>query len=214
VLAFHQVDQSIREERVLALARERLRAKPPEPIQYSAGVTWTPGLGGQGVFEFPFLGRPCRVTYPDGLVTWADSGSPARFTYAALALHYLVRADGHSMADRWIAFRELPDGLMYDRAVRARTEPSLVQAFNAHRERLEPAARKLKGSPISFGDMAFMFSVLPRIRMAIVLNAGDDEFPAAASVLYDGAASHYLATDDLAMLAGILVGQFLKATTP
>lgn len=214
MLAFQQVDQSVREEQVLTLARECFRARPADQIQHSAGVRYTLGPGVTGVFEFEFLCRPYRVSYPDGLVTVADSEAPARFTYAALALHYLRRADGHPMADRWIAFRELPDGTMYDRAVRARTEPALVTLFDTHPERLKPAVRKLGGSPISFGDAAYMFAVLPRVRMAVVWNAGDQEFPTAASILYDGAASHYLYTDDLAVLAGILVGQLLKATTP
>jgi len=211
VLAFHQVDQTIREEQVLALARERFRVRPPEQIPRCAGVTYLPGSDATGAFEFPFLCRPYRVSYPDGLVTCADTGSPAKFTYTALALHYLALADGHPLADKWVAFRDLPNGIMYDRAVRARIEPSLVRVFDAHPERLASAARQLDGAPISFGDMAFMFCVLPRIRLAVVLNAGDDEFPSAANVLYDGAAGHYLYTDDLAMLAGVLVGQLLKA---
>jgi hypothetical protein len=213
VLDFRQVDQAVREEQVLALAREQLKVRPPDQIQRCAGVSYLPGPGATGTFQLPFLRRSYRVSYPDGVVTDANTGAPAAFTYTALALHYLARADGHPLADRWIAFRDLPDGMMYDRAVRARTEPPLVRLFDKDPERLGTAARKLDGSPITFGDMAFVFCVLPRIRMALVLNAGDDEFPTAANILYDGAAGHYLYTDDLAVLAGILVGQLLKATT-
>jgi hypothetical protein len=211
VFTSQPVDQAAREEQVLALARERLRSRPPDQICHCTGTDYLPGDNSTGAFEFLFLSRPYRVSYPDGLVMRTDTEAPAAFTYTALALHYLAHADGHPMADRWIAFRELPDGIMYDRAVRARVEPPLVHLFDSYPERLKSAACKLDGSPISFGDMAFSFAVLPRIQMALILNAGDDEFPSSASVLYDGAAGHYLYTDDLAVLAGVLVGQLLKA---
>jgi len=211
VFILPQVDQRARENQVLALARERLRARLPGEISHCAAVSYVAQDSGGGRFEFQFLGRLYCVSYPDGLVTQGDTGLSAPFTYSALSLHYLARADGHPMADRWIAFRELPDGIMYDRAVRSRTEPGLVRLFDSHPERLESAARKLGGSPICFGDMAFMFHVLPRISLALIVNAGDDEFPTSASILYDGAAGHYLSTDDLAVLAGVLVGQLHKA---
>jgi hypothetical protein len=47
--------------------------------------------------------------------------------------------------------------------------------------------------------------------MAVIFYAGDDEFPSAVSVLYDSSAGHYLPTEDLAVLGGLLVGSLLKA---
>lgn len=128
-----------------------------------------------------------------------------------LLLHYLAHGDGHPLADRWVAFRELPGGLMYHRAFRQRVEPPLTSAFGHRLHRFRSAARALGGRPIDFGDAALMFDALPRIRMAVILHRGDEEFPPAASVLYDGAAGHYLPTEDLAILGGMLVGALLKA---
>jgi hypothetical protein len=47
--------------------------------------------------------------------------------------------------------------------------------------------------------------------MAIVMYVEDDEFPASANVLFDAAASHYLPTEDLAVLGGLLASQLVKA---
>ena len=67
------------------------------------------------------------------------------------------------------------------------------------------------GSPLSFGDSAFAFEVLPRLYMAIIFYQGDEEFPPAVSALFDSAASHYLPTEDLAILGGMLTGKLLAA---
>ena len=43
------------------------------------------------------------------------------------------------------------------------------------------------------------------MRVAAVYYGGDEDFPATANVLFDGAASHYLPTDALSGLGSMLV---------
>lgn len=220
--------QTPRRTASLSLARERLRAMHPMDIAYRAHVRYcrkedtggpAPRAGAaegthpqaEGHFDLPFLNRHFHVTYPGGLVKPADGKAPPQHAPSLLMLHYLAHADGHQMADRWAAFRELPNGLMYHRAFRARVEPPLLAAFGSQPNLFRSASRAIGGSPIDFGDAGFMFSVLPRIRMAIILHLGDEELPPAIRVLYDGAAGHYLPAEDLAVLGGLLVGALLKA---
>ena len=63
---------------------------------------------------------------------------------------------------------------------------------------------------MSFGDASFLFRVLPRLWMAVVLYLADDEFGASANVLFDGAADHYLPTEDLAVLGGMLSSRLIR----
>jgi hypothetical protein len=53
--------------------------------------------------------------------------------------------------------------------------------------------------------------VLPRVWLAVVLHLADEEFPASANVLFDASASHYLPTEDLAVLGGMLTGRLIKS---
>jgi len=205
--------QSPREKRALQLARERLGSQPPLEIAYRAGVRYRAQGDGRGSFELSCLSRPFRVTYPDGLVESADGAKQPKHALRLLMLHYLAHADGHQLADRWIAFRELPNGLMYERAFRQRVEPPLTSAFGQSLDRFQLASRALGGRPLDFGDAAFMFDALPRVLMSAILHRGDQEFPPAARVLYDGAAGHYLPTEDLAILGGLLVGALLKVSS-
>jgi len=47
--------------------------------------------------------------------------------------------------------------------------------------------------------------------LAVVLYVADEEFPASANVLFDAAAAHYLETEDLAVLGGMLAGRLTQA---
>jgi len=207
--------QTLRQKRAFSLARQRLRQMDPHVIAHRAGVSFHSSAKGsaEGVFQLLFLNNEFQVTYPEGEIV-VSSGTPTfpSLTLQLLSLHYLVHADGSRMADRWVAFRELPHGLVYERAFRARVEPPLLRTYSTQLDLFEKAARAIGGTPISFGDCAFMFSVFPRIRMAIIFYLGDEELPPAVRVLFDGAAGHYLPTEDLAILGGVLLGSLLKAT--
>ena len=203
--------QSPRQERALLLARERLRSRPPMEVAFRTGVRYREVGDRAGFFELSFLNRPFQVTYPDGLAKPAETAEQPKHAHCLLMLHYLVHGDGHRLADRWVAFRELPNGLIYEEVFRQRVEPPLTSAFGQRLDRFRGAARALGGRPIEFGDAAFMFDALPRVRMSVILHRGDEEFPPAARVLYDGASGHYLPTEDLAVLGGILVAALLKA---
>lgn len=198
-------------ERALQLARERLRARAPEEIAACAGARYAPLSQGQGRFALRFLREKWDITYPDGWVTRQDTGSPAKEALSLLLLHYLVHADGHPLAVCWVAFRELPDGLIYDQAFRRRVEPPLLAHFGDRPERLRVAATALGGEALPLGDLAFRFDALPKVPLALIWHRGDEEFPPAFSLLFDGAAGHYLPTEDLAVLGGMLVGALLKA---
>jgi hypothetical protein len=203
-----------REEQALVVARRELVSRNALEIAQRAGVAYR-GLGGNaGVFELACLGRPYCVGYPDGRVEPGDAGAPPKAALALLILHYLLHADGHPLADRWAAFRELPAGLIYDQAFRGRVEPPLRAAFGSRSDAFRRAARASGGYAIAFGDAAFMFEALPRVRLAMILYEEDDEFPADVKVLFDAAAGHYLPTEDLAVLGGMLVGVLLKAQPP
>lgn len=195
----------------LVLARRRLGALQPREVAHRAGTFYqdTGVPEGQGVFHVPLLGQTLGVAYPSGMVSAFDGGAPPRQAMALLALHYLIHADGHPMADRWAAFRELPDGLVYDSALRGRVEPSLVATFGHAPESLERAAPPLGGVPIAVGDVAYAFDVLPRLRLAVAIYLGDDELPPAVRLLYDASAGHYLPTEDLAIVGGMLVGRLI-----
>ncbi|MFA4965898.1 MAG: DUF3786 domain-containing protein, partial [Thermoleophilia bacterium] len=77
-------------------------------------------------------------------------------------------------------------------------------------ERFAQAAAALGGEALGLADASFRFQALPRVPVAVLLWAGDEEFPARAQLLFDAAAGHYLPAEDLAGLGGWLVGQLTR----
>jgi hypothetical protein len=114
------------------------------------------------------------------------------------------------LASRWDAFRALPGGLGYDAAFQGRANLRLARAFGSDQAAFARASRALGGEPLTFGDASFLFRLLPRVWLAVVLHLADEEFGANANVLFDAAASHYLPTEDLAVLGGMLASRLIK----
>lgn len=195
----------------VARARQALAALKPAEAAARAGATFEAEGEAGGTFVLPFFGRLHRVRWPEGTVHLDDQEEETDVATGLLLLHYLSTADGAAMASKWIAFRNLPGGLGYDAAFQGRANLRLARAFGTDRPAFEAAARSLGGERLAFGDAAFAFRALPRLWMAVVLYLADDEFPASANVLFDGSASHYLPTEDLAVLGGLLAGLLSKA---
>ena len=163
-----------------------------------------------GHFELRYFGRDYTIQFPRIAVLDA-SGKEPDVTTRLVLLHYLIRADGSPPADHWAAFRELPDGRIYDLAFQGRANQRIARAFGADAKGFGAAAQALGGERLAFGDASYMFRVLPRLPMAAVLHLGDEEFGPAANVLFDAAAGHYLPTEDLAVLGGVLAHKLIKA---
>lgn len=162
-----------------------------------------------------------------------DGGAvPAHAAVAIATLHYLLTADGIPPAGNWWTFRELPDGLFYATAFAARAEDVLAQAFAATDDpsvdaqlplapRVEPsprdgvarfrrAAAALGGEPLDLGDASFCFAAFPRVALAVLLWAGDEDEPGEARILFDAHAGHYLRAEDAAGLGEWLARQLVR----
>lgn len=192
-------------------ARQDLARLAPHLVAARAGVVYHRLTDETGEFEVPFWGQTLAVAFPDGTVTRTDSDEPSSIAEQILALHYLITADGVPTADHWIAFRELPGGMGYAPAFQGRADNRLKQVFGRDVEGFHRAAKQLGGESLSFGDASYMFRIFPKLWLAVVLYLADEEFDASASVLFDGAAPHYLPVEDLAVIGGILAGRLIRA---
>ncbi|OQY21993.1 MAG: hypothetical protein B6I34_06595 [Anaerolineaceae bacterium 4572_32.1] len=195
----------------LQRARQDLARQAPHLVAARAGLVYRQLTDKSGEFAVPFWGQQFIVTFPDGIVTKAESGEPPSIAEQILTLHYLTTADGVPITNHWIAFRELPGGMGYAPAFQGRADNRLKQAFGSDAQGFHRAAKALNGESLSFGDASYLFRIFPKLWLAVVLYLADEEFSASARVLFDGAASHYLPTEDLAVIGGILAGRLIKA---
>jgi hypothetical protein len=129
----------------------------------------------------------------------------------SLILTYLYTSDGTTPIDRWLGFRELPNGLFYAQAFQSYTGAALIRDLDGDVTTFKRASEKLQGAALAIGDAGYAFQMLPRLKVAVIMWSGDDEFPAQAQVLFQETAPHYLITDGLAIVGNLLIGQIVKA---
>jgi hypothetical protein len=187
-------------------ARNRLSTLAPEAIAERSGCARTE----DGRYQLDFAGRSYTIDQ-SFMVRRADTGDEAPTFIQSIILMYLATADGTPPFEHWISFHELPDGQFYEQAFRGYSGEELIRGLQGDLEAFKRAAAQLHGESLGLGDVAFVFRILPRLRLAVVMYAGDEDFPAQARVLFEATAPHYLSTDGLAILGGQLVGQIVKA---
>ena len=158
-------------------------------------------------FTLPFFNRTFFVHHPEVVIEEMDKqDSPPQWLQLIL-LHYLLKADGVSVADQWTIYKYLPGGYLFEARFYQMAIRSLLNRFGNDLEGFCQAALSLGGTPMSrTGDAAFRFLALPQIPLACILYLGDDEVAPSINIFFDAAASHYLLTEDLSY-----VGAYLSA---
>jgi len=184
----------------VAAMKEELRKGDAQKLAANTGAEFA-----NGVFRIKFYGEMYQVTFPDLQVRVEATGKECGLNRTAMFLYYLKTADGSPLTGKWVAFRDLPGGMFYHQAYQGYSGDRLAKAIDNHINVFERAAKALNGMKLDIGDAAFAFEALPRVKVAAVYYAADEDFPASANVLFDGAASHYLPTDALGGVGSALV---------
>ena len=157
------------------------------------------------------LGEHFSVDHPEGRVCHCETGQAAKPIIQLLLLHYLTHSDGTPLAGEWVAFRDLPDARWYEPAFASGVNARILSAFGNNVEEFVRSSLRLGGDPLSFGDASFVFRMLPRLWMSIVIHRGDEEFGPEVTVLFDAAAGRHLPAEDLVYIGGHLASRLLRA---
>jgi hypothetical protein len=196
--------------RQLDTLRELLQARQPQQVAHRCGGDYR-----DGVVTFRYWDERVSVAWPELTVYNLEHRQTCSTFDTAMLFYYLSTADGTSMADRWVSFRELEDGAFYHQAFQGYSGDLLAREFGKQPDSFDQVATAISGAALpGFAPHAFAFQALPRIRLAAVLWPGDEEFPARASILFDGASRHYMTIDGLALLGAGLARRLIRAAHP
>lgn len=144
---------------------------------------------------------PERVYYLERQKDIMDPGNTDRVDIfsSSIILHYLNNADGTNLSGKWIAYRELPDGMFYFRTIPGVLK-SLIKKYESSSGDLIKIVEKNGGkrSP-DFANGAIIYP-FPYFPILIILEEKSEEFEAAARVLFDSNSCHYIKTDIIKMI--------------
>jgi hypothetical protein len=190
------------EPKVTAL-RAELRRLPSDDVARRSGA-----IIDKGRLRLTMLFETYEVETIDYVVSRPDGGEVNSFLQS-LVLAYLDTADGGPPADRWVSFRDLPNGSFYNQAFQGYGPDRLAKRWQLDIAGFSAACRALGGTPIGHGDSGFAFPVLPRVDIAAIYWLGDEDFASKASILFDANAHFSMVTDGLAILGSRLVDSIL-----
>jgi hypothetical protein len=190
-----------------AIARSELAGKDPVLLADRCGARAAAEDGSR--LRFDFLGKAVEAAWPEVGLSRPGSDEEIPIQQQVLLLHYLLgawRSKGPPLTGDWMAFQDVADGRFYLDAFQRRAKLPLLKAFGAKPELLAELAGTAYGAErIDLGDTAVAVQALPRIRLALVVWTGDEEFPPEGNILFDRNIVAYFSAEDIAWLSGMAV---------
>jgi len=185
---------------------QRLQAASPDEVARRALVPYD---AARQAYLVPLCGRTVAVLPAEKRVE-APDGAPG-FEAALACLQYLLVASDVPRANEWVDPKAVPYGDFFFRGPHELPVARLEQAFGRSLDAFRKAAQALGGRPLEMGDAACEFRALPRVPIAVVLWAADDEFPARARFLFDRNVHRQLPVDALWLLCRVLAKALVAA---
>lgn len=180
-----------------------LRQSEAADIAERAGVPWE---GGE--FRLGFMRWNLYISHPD--LNFRAPDFLNTFVVKLLALLYLANARAEPLANRWVPYRELKDGLFYVKTFAETVEDRLCRRFGEDSEALREACLELGGREVDQGDLGMVLNTFPRLPLLLILWRGDEEFPPNVRILFDSSATNYLNAFELRMLCGEVVTRLIN----
>jgi hypothetical protein len=161
---------------------------------------------------FQFLGYALDLEtgeFSDLLEKSAVYGERTVQIMTGLLFHYSLAKETPKTGNL-VKFKDLPGGYAYEGAFIQRAVNPIAEVFGDKPVEVAEAAKLLKGAPLDYGCSSVEIPAVEGIPIVYILWAAE-EFPASANVLFDGSASCFLPTEDLAGLGELTTFRLLKA---
>lgn len=148
-----------------------------------------------------FFNRNCRIT-KEGITDF--DGEILPFDMRIVILKYILLCpESVSIRSEWASYRLIRGSAPLLGYFSQNVEQPLVKRFSGRTGALAEAAQKLGGEAPGAEfpyDISRCFNALPRVRLLMLFNDPDDQFPAHCSVLFDRRSEAYLDPECLAIV--------------
>jgi len=126
-------------------------------------------------------------------------------------LFYYSRAKDEGISGEWVKFNTLRGSWACRFSFDEEDVGKLVTVFNEKKNQLFEAIERLGGKRVDFGDAAFEVAFLPNVKVLLIFEEADEEFPTDVRLLYDSNSIFYLPHELLGTISWFLAGRVLQA---
>ena len=190
------------------LACASIRKMNLEERARRAGADYQKGEDGEKI-TVHFFSEPYQIRFPQ-IEFYSPSKKVVSLVTRILLLHYLMRAGGNPLTGKWVAYKDIPGGLLYAGVFARRVTEPLQRRFGKSAESFREAGVKSGGKPAEIGDASFVLRAFPHVPLQYVLWQGDEEFPPSAQLLFDACVDHYLSLEDIVVLGQVTTGRLIN----
>ena len=188
---------------------EELSGLDPDDVCRRSGAAWQDPF-----YRIRMLGTDYMLTPATRQMRCVDSDTEDEEVVPGLsfaAVHYLLNATDTPPSGELVAASELKGGKLFFAAGAHSPDFSALEAiFAASPQAAERAAAALGGGGVAQGDAAVEIQALPRLPITFIYWAGDEEFPASTSMLFDRTAEKQLPLDVILALAQETMRQLVE----
>jgi hypothetical protein len=151
-----------------------------------------------------------RLDFETGEVYDIIMDNPSQSSRIIPHLFYYSRAKDEGVSGEWVKFNTLRGSWACRYSFDEEDVSKLINAFNEKEDALFEAIEKLGGKRVDYGDAAFEVSFLPNVKVLLIFEAADEEFPADVRLLYDSNSVFYLPHELLGTISWFLAGRTLQ----
>lgn len=186
----------------------RYRALSPAEASARSGCAFDPE---SSQFKLCLLGTPLYADWPEFTLHGAE-GCLAHAAVKLLAIRYLLEGTDAPFGGRFLSYRELPWGAVYDANFQGRCIRRLAFAFGNRPDAFRQAAEALGAAKIDGADAAYEFSFLDKHRVRLLLWHGDEEFAPNAQILFSDDTALAFSAEDMAAVGDIIINRLQEVS--
>lgn len=202
-------------EHPLSQYKERYREQNPQEIAARCSLPYDEA---SRRFTLTVLGHRLYAAWPEFEVTPADPETCPKSLYTGevqiLLIRYLLEGRYAESSGRYLAYRELPWGPVYDLNFQGRCIKRLAYGFGSRLEAFRRAAARLGGVPGPKGDASADFPFMPHVFVRVALWAGDEEFPPNSQILFSDNVPDIFTAEDAAVIGDVLIDALKELSKP
>jgi len=176
-----------------------------------AGASYEKAQSGEKITVDFFL-EPYHIRFPK-IEFYSPSRKVVSLVTRILLLHYLIRADGYPLTGKWVAYKDIPGGLLYAGVFARRVTEPLQRRFGKSAQSFKETGVRSGGETVGIGDASFILHAFPCVPLQYVLWGWDEEFPASVQLLFDASVDHYLSLEDIVVLGQVTAGRLINRST-
>ncbi|MFQ5833602.1 MAG: DUF3786 domain-containing protein [Candidatus Thorarchaeota archaeon] len=126
-------------------------------------------------------------------------------------LYYYSKAKDEGVTNEWVKFNALSGSWACRFSFDEEDIKVMTTAFLENRAELFQGLERLGAKRVDYGDAGFEVPFLPRVRVLLIFEDEDEEFPASIRLLYDRNSIFYQPHEMLGVISSFLASRALKA---